>query len=156
MREIPFKRPELEDRELLHSYFTKYPSRSCEKTFANAYLWSRHYKVVYAIIENTLVFKSENQGLAFTYPLGEPEDVKRAIEFLNAYSQEQGASFQLYHVTESQFVQLDEWYPGRFEMWRIMCMNQKSLPLYLGKNCMERGIILTNLNLRLRIGVMKH
>lgn len=116
MGEIQFKRPELEDRELLHSYFTKYPSRSCEKTFANAYLWSRHYKVVFAIVENTLIFKSENRGLAFTYPIGAAEDVKRAIAFLKAYSQEQGAPFQLYHVTESQFAQLEEWYPGRFEI----------------------------------------
>lgn len=116
MGEIQFKRPELEDREFIHSYFTKYPSRSCEKTFANAYLWSRHYKVVYAIIENTLVFKSENQGLAFTYPIGEAGDVKRAIDFLKTYFEEKGAPFQLYHVTESQFEQLEEWYPGRFEI----------------------------------------
>ena len=94
MEEIQFKRPELEDRELMHSYFIKYPSRSCEKTFANAYLWSRHYKVVFAIIENTLVFKSENLGLAFTYPIGEPEDVKKAIDFLRNYSEEKGAPFQ--------------------------------------------------------------
>ena len=116
MKEIQFKRPELEDRELMHSYFTKYPSRSCEKTFANAYLWSRHYKVVFAIIENTLVFKSENNGLAFTYPIGASEDVKRAIEFLKEYFEEKGAPFQLYHVTEPQFEQLEEWYPGRFEI----------------------------------------
>lgn len=116
MKEIQFKRPELEDRELMHSYFTKYPSRSCEKTFANAYLWSRHYKVVFAIVEHTLVFKSENQGLAFTYPIGEPEDVKQAIDFLADYSKERGVPFQLYHVTESQFEQLEAWYPGRFEI----------------------------------------
>ena len=116
MEEIQFKRPELEDRELMHSYFTKYPSRSCEKTFANAYLWSRHYKVVFAIIKNTLVFKSENNGLAFSYPIGEPEDVKQAIDFLTGYFKEKELPFQLYHVTESQFEQLEEWYPARFEI----------------------------------------
>ena len=116
MREIQFKRPELEDRELIHSYFTKYPSRSCEKTFANVYLWSRHYKVVFAIVENTLIFKSESEELAFTYPIGEEEDVKRAIDFLMQYFKEQEKPFQLYHVTESQFEQLDTWYPDRFEI----------------------------------------
>lgn len=116
MKEIQFKRPELEDRELMHSYFIKYPSRSCEKTFANSYLWSRHYKVVFAIVENTLVFKAENNGLAFTYPIGAPEDVKRAIDSLKAYSEEKGSPFQLYHVTESQFEQLEEWYPDMFEI----------------------------------------
>ena len=116
MEEIQFKRPELEDRELIHSYFIKYPSRSCEKTFANSYLWSRHYKVVFAVVENTLIFKSENQGLAFTYPIGDSEDVKRTIDFLKEYTEKKGVPFVLYHVTESQFTQLEEWYPGRFEI----------------------------------------
>ena len=55
MTEPVFKRPELEDREILSSYFAKAPSRSCERTFVTAYLWSRHYKVQYAVIEDTLV-----------------------------------------------------------------------------------------------------
>ncbi len=116
MEEIQFKRPELEDRELIHSYFVKYPSRSCERTFANCYLWSRHYKVMFAVIENALVFKSEDEGLAFTCPIGEPDDVKRALDFLKAYTVEKKVPFILYNVTQSQFSQLEEWYPGRFEI----------------------------------------
>ena len=116
MEEIQFKRPELEDRELLHSFFTKYPSRSCEKTFANAYLWSRHYRVKYAIVEHTLVFKSESKGIAFSYPIGEPEDVRRALDFLKQYTGARNLPFVLYNVTENQFSQLEEWYPGRFEI----------------------------------------
>ncbi len=45
-----FKRPELEDKELIDYYFAQAPSRSCERTFANVYLWSRQYKVKYAIL----------------------------------------------------------------------------------------------------------
>lgn len=37
MEEIQFKRPEIEDRELIESYFRKYPSRSCERTFVNVF-----------------------------------------------------------------------------------------------------------------------
>lgn len=116
MEEIQFKRPELEDRQLIHSYFVKYPSRSCERTFANCYLWSRHYKVGFAVVEHTLVFQSEDQETAFTYPVGELEDVKRAIDFLRKYTKERDIPFQLYHVTESQFAQLEEWYPKEFEI----------------------------------------
>lgn len=116
MEEILFKRPELTDRELIHSYFLKYPSRSCEKTFANSYLWARFYGVEFAIIKNTLVFRSKVQGLSFTYPIGESENVKRTLEFLMDYAKEEGEIFQLYHVTENQFAQLEEWYPGRFEI----------------------------------------
>lgn len=114
MTEIQFKRPEIEDRELIHSYFKRYPSRSCEKTFVNSYLWSRHYRVTFAVIENALVFRSENQGIAFTYPVGEPEDVKRALEYLKAYTAKREIPLVLYNVTEPQFAQLEEWYPERF------------------------------------------
>lgn len=116
MAEIQFKRPELTDREMIHSYFTKYPSRSCEKTFANSYLWARFYGVEFAIVENTLIFKSEMNGISFTYPIGEKEDVKNALEFLMSYVKEKEEPFQLYLVTTEQFVQLEEWYPGRFEI----------------------------------------
>lgn len=115
MIEINFKKPELEDRELLHDYFKKYPSRSCEKTFANTYLWARFYGVTYAIVENTLVFKSGIQSLSFSFPIGKSADVKAAIETLKAYAKEQGQAFTLYHVTETQFLQLEAWYPGKFE-----------------------------------------
>lgn len=116
MEEISFKRPEFEDRELIHSYFKQYPSRNCEKTFVNSYLWSRFYQVQFAIVENTLIFKSEDQGLAFTYPVGESEDAKRALDFLKQYTEEKGVPFVLYLVTEDQFAQLEQWYPGRFEI----------------------------------------
>lgn len=117
MKEIQFKRTELEDRELMHPYFQKFPSRSCERTFANSLLWSRHYPVTFAIIENTLVFRWEKEeGYSFTYPVGEPEDVKKALEFLNEYNAKQGFPFKLYHVTPEQFEQLEVWYPGRFEI----------------------------------------
>ena len=54
MKDIDFKRPELEDKEIISSYFAKAPSRSCERTFANVYLWSRHYHVKYAIVKTRL------------------------------------------------------------------------------------------------------
>lgn len=116
MEEVQFKRTELEDKELLHSYFERFPSRSCERTFANSLLWSRHYPVKFAIVENALVFRSTGHGEAYTYPAGEPEDVKRALEFLKQDTEERGVPFVLYHVTKAQFDQLENWYPGRFEL----------------------------------------
>ena len=116
MTEPVFKRPELEDREIISSYFEKAPSRSCERTFVNVYLWSRHYKVKYAVIEDALVFMSEDNGLAFSYPAGEPDNVRKALEFLMEYSGEKGCPFVLYNVTPEMFAQLETWYPGRFEV----------------------------------------
>lgn len=114
--EIQFRRTELEDRELMHSYFENYPSRSCERTFANALLWSRHYPVTFAIIENTLVFRSMSHGESYAYPVGKPSDVKRALDYLMQDTKERGVPFVLYHITVDQFAQIDEWYPGRFEI----------------------------------------
>ena len=114
MTDIQFKRPELEDKELITSYFEKAPSRSCERTFVNVYLWSRHYKVQYAVIEDALVFKSEDRGTAFAYPAGKPENVKKALEFLMGYCKETGNPFILYNVTPEMFAQLEGWYPGKF------------------------------------------
>jgi hypothetical protein len=52
----------------------------------------------------------------FTYPAGKEEDVKRAIRFLENYTKERELPLVFYHVTSSQFEQLEEWYPGRFEV----------------------------------------
>lgn len=116
MEEVQFKRVQLSDRDLIQSYLLKYSGRSCERTFANIFLWSRHYPVTYAFIENTLVFRSEGETEAFTYPAGEPENVKKALVFLRGYMDAKQKPFLLYLVTEGQFKQLEEWYPGVFEI----------------------------------------
>ena len=114
--EYEFKRPELEDQGLISSYFAKAPGRSCERTFVNVYLWSRHYKVKFAVIEDALVFRDEGDGFAFSYPAGESSAGKRAIEALMEYWRERECPFRLYNVTEEHFAQLDGWFPGRFEI----------------------------------------
>lgn len=117
MLEYDFKRPQLEDKELITHYFKHHTSRSCERTFDNVFLWARFYNVTYAVIENTLVFKSEGEeGFAFAYPAGEADDVKRALDALYQYSQERGVPFRLYNVTPEYFAQMEAWYPGRFQI----------------------------------------
>lgn len=54
MNEPIFKRPELEDKEQIDTYFNKAPGRSCERTFVNVYLWSRHYRVKFGVIQDAL------------------------------------------------------------------------------------------------------
>ena len=106
-----------EIEEVISHYFKHHTSRSCERTFANVYLWSRQYPVKWAIVEDALVFKSEDENhLAFAYPAGEPENVKKALEVLMEYSKERGVSFQMYNVTPDNFDMLEEWYPGRFQI----------------------------------------
>ena len=86
-----FKRAELEDQEIISHYFEHHTSRSCERTFANVYLWSRQYPVKWAIIKN-------------------------ALEEMMEYSKAKGRPFLMYNVTPEYFAQLEEWYPGRFQI----------------------------------------
>lgn len=117
MLEINFKRPQLEDKKIISDFFRHHTSRSCERTFVNVYLWARHYHVEYAVVENALVFKSEYEGkLSYAFPAGEPDNVKKALEVLMQYSSERGVPFSLYSVTPDNFAQLEEWYPGRFQI----------------------------------------
>ena len=117
MLEYDFKRPQLEDKEIITHYFKHHTSRSCERTFVNVFLWARFYNVTYAVIEDTLVFKSEDEGrLAFAYPAGEADCVRKAIDRLDQYSKERGKAFCLYNVTPDNFEQLENWYPGRFQV----------------------------------------
>ena len=117
MLEFDFKRPQLEDKVVISHYFKHHTSRSCERTFVNVFLWARFYNVTFAIIEDTLVFKSEGENsFAFAYPAGEPENVKKALDTLYQYSQERGVPFRLYNVTPDHFEQIEAWYPGRFQI----------------------------------------
>lgn len=117
MLEIDFRRPELEDKELISEYFRRFPGRSCDRTFVNVYLWSRHYHVKYAVVEDALVFIQETEeGFAFAYPAGTKENVKRALEVLMEYSRERGCPFSMYGVTREHFEELETIFPGRFQV----------------------------------------
>ncbi|MDD2978551.1 MAG: phosphatidylglycerol lysyltransferase domain-containing protein [Hespellia sp.] len=117
MEEVIFKRPELEDRELIESYFAKAPSRSCDRNFVNVYLWSRHYYVTFAIVEDAMVFKDETDGdLRFAYPAGEPENVRKAIAYIKTYFAEKGKPFQMYNVLEEQYAQFTQWYQQGYQI----------------------------------------
>lgn len=113
---ISFKKPELSDRELLNSYIRRQHTSSCDYTFANIYLWSRHYKVDYAIVNDMAVFRNQAAGYSFAFPLGEEGQLKGTVEALMEYCRELGSPFQLHIVTEEQFALLEKYFPGMFEI----------------------------------------
>lgn len=111
--EIILKRPELEDRAQINHYLSYADTRSCEMTFANNYLWSRHYDVGFAIVEDMLVFGHTTGEVSFTVPVG-PGDLKQVLDILMAYCEEKGVPFQLHNVTREDFEKLEALYPGMF------------------------------------------
>lgn len=117
MEEFNFKRAELEDKETITHYFKHHTSRSCERTFVNIFLWSRQYPVKWAVIGDTLVFKSQDENhLSFAFPAGKEEDVKQVIPVLKAYCEDRGFPFSMYNVTPDNFKMLEEWFPGKYEV----------------------------------------
>lgn len=118
MLELEFKRPGLEDKEVIAHYFEAYPSRSCERTFVNVFLWARFYDTEYAVFHNTLIFRSpdEDGTMSYTFPAGEDEDIKAVIRLLEEDSKEKNQRFMLYGVTPDQFEKMERWFPDEYEI----------------------------------------
>lgn len=117
MDQIEFNRPQLEDGPLISSYFKKYPSRSCDRTFANVYLWARYYNVEFALTDNVIIFRNKGDDCcSFAYPVGAPEDVQKWIVKLLGTCEHAAENFRLYSVTKEQFEQLEQWFPGKFDI----------------------------------------
>lgn len=116
MEKAVFRRPDLNDQEVISSYFRKYPSRSCDRTFANVFLWARHYNVEFAEYENTILFRDNSEGYGFAFPAGEDEAVRAVIPKLMEWAKEDGQPFCLYGITKENFEKLEAWFPGMFEI----------------------------------------
>lgn len=114
--EIELKRPELEDKALIDQYFRACNSRSCEDTFANLYLWSRHYKIKYAFLEGMLIFQQTEGGRYTSFPKGEQTNLKKVLDALISWYEEHDLEFHLMNVTPQQFEILEQLYPGRFSI----------------------------------------
>mgnify|MGYP000046082792 FL=1 len=58
----------------------------------------------------------KGKWIVLCLPVGDPKDVKRTIEVLMEVQQGTGYPFTMYCVTEENFAQLEEWYPGQFQI----------------------------------------
>jgi hypothetical protein len=112
---LNFKQVELEDKSLMDSYIKQQNSRNCSISFANMYLWQKHYQVEYTIIENMIVFKTIEENPSFSFPIG-GSDVKKAINTLMEYCKEKNIEFKMYGVSEEQFSVIEQLYPGEFQI----------------------------------------
>lgn len=116
--EIEFKKIALEDREVIEKYLNYKTYRSCELIFPNIYLWSREYPTDFAIVEDTLVFKGalEHGEPSITFPAGEQEQIRKAMDVMMEWFEEQEKEFHMHLVQEQEFELLELWYPGKFQI----------------------------------------
>ena len=116
--EMEFHKIELEDKEQIERYLQKKIYRSCDLVFPNIYLWSRKYPTQYTIVEDTLIFRGIGEGdrPSITFPAGEPEQVRKALQVMFSWFKEQQANVRMHLVREMEFAQLDSWFPGKFQI----------------------------------------
>lgn len=113
--EIQWKELTMEDEEIIKRYYDMESARNCEFTFANNILWEPFYEIKYAIIEDMLVFLTEEAELSVSFPLGKG-DFKKTFKILMEYFRELGRPFRMHLVSPTQFERLDKLYPGRFQV----------------------------------------
>ena len=111
-----FRRPTLEDKELIQSHLAMAPERSCDRTFANIYLWAKHYKVDFGVFGDVILFHDKRKKYKFAFPAGTHENARKAIIELMKMAEEEGEEFSLYGITREQFDVLEEWFPGKFQI----------------------------------------
>lgn len=111
--EIQWKNVEMEDQEIISKYYNQEPVRNCEFTFANNLLWAPFYDIRYGIVEDMLVFFSDEEQMSVSFPQGKG-DLKRTVDALLSYFKEREKPFKMRLVSPEQFEQLEALYPGRF------------------------------------------
>ena len=74
---MEFKPVVAEDKDIIEKYMKQVGSRSCDFSFASVYLWRGFYHMEYALCEGMIVFRSNEEQMSFSFPLGEG-DPKRS------------------------------------------------------------------------------
>lgn len=110
---VEFRKPRLEDKELLDRFYKGNKYLNCELTFTNALLWSTYYGIEYTIIDDLLVYKTVSDEPSFVYPIGSG-DKKKALEKIMDYCREKSIPFRLHLISEEMFMELNEFFPNKF------------------------------------------
>lgn len=103
------------ERELFQDFYEKEQSRSCEHSFTNNLLWSPFYGTRYCVIEGNLVFKSGEEKLSVSFPIGK-NHVQKTVDKLLQYFEEKKQPFSMHSVTPEQFELLTQMYPDKFQI----------------------------------------
>jgi hypothetical protein len=114
--ELQLKKIELSDKDWMNEYLGQKQDKGCDMCFPNIYLWGRKYQTGYAIVEDCLIFADRIDLSSVSFPLGSPENVKKAIAWLEEYFASMGKPFSLHLVGEGDFALLEQWFPGKYQI----------------------------------------
>ena len=107
---IPFRRPELSDREALCDLFLASEYRGCEYSFVNIYIWGQQQ---FALVEGELVLFSHWDGRSmYVYPGSSSRGA--VIEALEADAAERGIPMRLYGLDRAAVEEIEALFPGKY------------------------------------------
>jgi hypothetical protein len=99
----------IEDKAVFKEYLSINQYENSEYNFTTWTAWQVVYQLKYAIIENCLCVLGENEGSEYAYfPLGTPENTKKALTVLMADFKERGKPFVLMSLSQKMLDLLKE------------------------------------------------
>ena len=108
---IDFQRLHLRQREDYEKILFSVPSRGCEYSFANLYLWGSQQA---AFLHGCVAFFSHFSGRSvYPYPIGNG-DKRAVLELILQDAKERGIPCRITNVLEEDRKELESWFPGKF------------------------------------------
>ena len=108
---IDFRPIALSDKELYQNYLFNGPTRGCEFSFANVYMWGN---ISCSTIDNHMVFFAQyNDAKVYPFPQGQG-DKKPIIDAIIRDAKERNRLCRINGVLPSEQALLEELYPGKF------------------------------------------
>lgn len=112
---MEFKPVRAEDKQCIDNYLRQIDSRSCDLAFASIYLWRNEYQMEFAECEDMIVFKSNEERVSFSFPIG-AADPGKVIGKIKEYCREHQIPLIFHSVTKEIEEYLNQNYPGEFEV----------------------------------------
>ena len=107
---IPFRRPTLEDRAMLHPLFFRSPYQGCEYSFVNIYLWGTQQ---FALVEDEIVLFSHWDGRSmYVYPNANKLD--KILPLLREDAAQRGIPLRLASVPEAAMAEIERLFPEEY------------------------------------------
>lgn len=113
---LSFKSVELNDKEIIESYYNKENHFLCEYCFTDIFIWSKHYNTRYAIEDGFIYMLSEDENcLYITLPQGEGDFVS-AVNKAVEYGESTGKNWIFVSIYEEQKEKLLSYFPDKFDI----------------------------------------
>ncbi|MDE5926073.1 MAG: phosphatidylglycerol lysyltransferase domain-containing protein [Helicobacter sp.] len=117
---MQWKPLDIEDKELLTSFFTSCNILVSDLTFTNLYLWHYARHISWAILNDCLIIKTQypNQNPFIFYPIHKQNDLeskKRTILQLQEICKAKGLGFSIHSLSQADKEELESLLPNTFD-----------------------------------------